>query len=196
MTVSYNFTIDWPLTGRPGRPTDLPFILRQEGRQDYARFILPWPREKHATWLRESDGQYIVFQDSGERPVGFAILAGLTNKHNAVELVRMVAAHPGQGVGRAMLHSVLAHVFLTLNANRLWLDVFDDNDRARHVYGQAGFVEEGTLREVVRSGGIYRSLVIMSMLRAEYIARRAAEDDADSGESADPTLPAVLGETG
>ena len=76
-------------------------------------------------------------------------------------------AEPGQGVGRRALQAVIQKVFRELRAHRLWLDVFEDNNRARHVYRYLGFVEEGTLRECIKRGEAYRSLVVMSLLETE-----------------------------
>jgi RimJ/RimL family protein N-acetyltransferase len=50
----------------------------------------------------------------------------------------------------------------------LWLDVFEHNARARHVYRSVGFVEEGVLRECVKQQERYASLVVMSILENEY----------------------------
>ncbi len=80
-------------------------------------------------------------------------------------------AEPGQGLGRRVLEAILHKVFDEFSAHRLWLDVFTDNDRARHLYRSIGFVEEGVLRECVRRGDLYRSLLIMSMLGSEYRER-------------------------
>ncbi|MCG8359477.1 MAG: GNAT family N-acetyltransferase, partial [Kiloniellales bacterium] len=66
---------------------------------------------------------------------------------------------------------VMERVFEGLGAHRLWLDVFPDNARARHVYRSMGFAEEGTLRDALRFGDGYASLVIMSMLAPEYRQR-------------------------
>ncbi|MGB1026710.1 MAG: GNAT family N-acetyltransferase, partial [Rhodospirillaceae bacterium] len=162
--------IHWPLSGRPGRLTDLPFILRQESRPEFNCNLIPWPRQQHLDAMAGSTHQYILFQDSMEQPMGYAILAGLTSPHQAIELVRLVARHPGIGMGRVMLGAVMTHAFTALEANRLWLDVFTDNARARHLYRALGFVEEGVLRDVIKREDSYRSLVIMSLLRREYHA--------------------------
>jgi diamine N-acetyltransferase len=58
--------------------------------------------------------------------------------------------------------------FGDLGANRLWLDVFDDNERARRAYRAVGFREEGILREAARrQDGSLGSLVVMAMLARE-----------------------------
>lgn len=58
--------------------------------------------------------------------------------------------------------------FETYHAHRLWLDVKIQNHRAQAVYSGAGFVVEGTLRECLKSGDEFESLIIMSMLLQEY----------------------------
>ena len=63
--------------------------------------------------------------------------------------------------------------FDDLGAHRFWLDVRTHNARARGVYESEGFVAEGTLRECVRGADGFDSLVVMSMLQAEFAARRA-----------------------
>jgi RimJ/RimL family protein N-acetyltransferase len=73
-----------------------------------------------------------------------------------------------KGYGRAALKSVQQLAFAQLQAHRLWLDVKDHNSRARHLYQAMGFVEEGRLRECVKSGNRFESLVVLSMLRSEY----------------------------
>ena len=55
-------------------------------------------------------------------------------------------------------------------AHRLWLDVLEDNQRARGLYLSEGFIEEGRLREAVWTGERHASLVLMAMLASEYAA--------------------------
>ncbi|MGZ5186135.1 MAG: GNAT family N-acetyltransferase, partial [Caldimonas sp.] len=54
--------------------------------------------------------------------------------------------------------------------HRFWLDVKERNERALALYRDEGFVEEGRLRESVRSDAGYESLIVMSMLRGEHEA--------------------------
>jgi RimJ/RimL family protein N-acetyltransferase len=84
----------------------------------------------------------------------------------------------GQGFGRAALRVAKRVVFDDLGAHRFWLDVKQRNARAQAFYDSEGFVIEGTLREAVRTrledGKVgYDSLVVWSMLRSEFAARRA-----------------------
>ena len=93
-----------------------------------------------------------------------------------MELRRLAVTEPGQGHGRAMLRRVKTAAFEELGAHRLWLDVKPFNDRARALYRSEGFVEEGLLRESVRNGSGFDSLVVLSVLKDEYEAAVAGRD--------------------
>lgn len=155
---------------------DLEWILSQETRPDFAASILRWSRKEHERSLTDPDVGYLIAEDSDGAPIGYAILAGLRSRARSIELGRMAVGAPGNGVGRAMLGGIIDLAFDVLGANRLWLDVFHDNQRARRVYRAAGFVEEGTLREAaVKETGELSSLVIMSMLARERSAAKGSE---------------------
>lgn len=83
-----------------------------------------------------------------------------------------MVAEPGQGAGRFMLNGILEYVFRELKAHRLWLDVFETNARAIHVYESLGFRREGVLREAIFRDGEYHTQILMSILDREYEAVR------------------------
>ncbi len=160
------------LTLEPAREEDIAWIVEQEQREDFAAFIHRWPAEVHRRNLGDPDCRYLIARRGESAPCGYVILKGLGSAARSIELVRMVAAEPGRGLGKAMLRAVIRQAFGEMGANRLWLDVFDNNERARRAYRAVGFVEEGTLREAaLRSDGRTGSLVIMSILASEH--RRA-----------------------
>ena len=72
--------------------------------------------------------------------------------------------------------------FRDLGAHRFWLDVKSANVRALTLYRSEGFVEEGRLRESVRNGAGWDSLIVMSLLEPEYRAFVEARErhDADT----------------
>lgn len=121
----------------------------------------------HQRRLSDADCAYSIVEASGS-PAGFVILCGLLPPNQSVELKRIVIAEPGRGLGREVLKRIIDLAFTEFSAHRLWLDVYEDNLRARHVYQSLGFIDEGTLRECVKTGDRYRSLIVMSMLESEY----------------------------
>jgi RimJ/RimL family protein N-acetyltransferase len=76
---------------------------------------------------------------------------------------------------------VIDWVFARSESHRLWLDVFDDNARARRIYRAVGFREDGLLREAyVRPDGARVTQVLMSILRAEWESLREREAETPS----------------
>lgn len=152
---------------RSTEEANLDFVLRAESAPENGRFVVVWSREQHAAAILDKDIAHRIVEVEN-RLVGFLILAGLANQDASIELRRVVIVDKGRGYGRAVVRTVKDLAFGELDAHRLWLDVKVHNDRARALYRDEGFVEEGTLRECVRAPGGYESLVVMSLLRDEY----------------------------
>ena len=166
---------------RPALPEDIPALIALERLPESARFVGQWSEERHRATFLSADARYFVSDaeskiadppDSG-RLRAFAILRGLAETSGSIELKRLVVHPPGEGLGRRILIELLAIAFEQFHAHRLFLDVFDDNPRAFHLYRSLGFVEEGLMREAAFLSGSYRSLRLLSMLDREYASRHS-----------------------
>jgi RimJ/RimL family protein N-acetyltransferase len=157
---------------RPTAETDLDFVTAIEQEAAASRFVEAWSRSRHAQTLREPDKLHLVIEsvDTAE-PVGFMLLAGIGSPDRSIEFKRIVIGPKRRGLGRQAIRLLKRYVFVDLGAHRLWLDVKEFNDHARDLYRSEGFVEEGTLRECVKSAVGYESLVVMSILESEYKPR-------------------------
>jgi len=76
------------------------------------------------------------------------------------------------GYGSEATYLMLKHGFETLNLNRIYLHVFENNPRAIHVYEKLGFETEGRLRQATYRNGIYSDVLLMSMLRTEWNSKK------------------------
>jgi diamine N-acetyltransferase len=161
-----------PLHGvRRAQEADIPWLVSQEQRPDFAAFVHRWPSEQHVGNLGDADKLYLIAEDDNRERIAFVILAGLSSADRSVELVRMAVTRPGAGIGKPLLRSVLDMAFGELNVDRLWLDVFEDNVRARRAYEAVGFREEDTPRQAAqKSDGQPGLLLIMSIRAAQYRA--------------------------
>jgi RimJ/RimL family protein N-acetyltransferase len=158
-----------PVRLRPAAEIDLPFILATEEGGRRAGFLGGWPESEHRSALATVGTAYAVAEAlPAWRSVGFVILRGLTSPDRNIELKRIALTETDKGYGRHVLRLIARLAFGTLGAHRLWLDVYEHNARARHVYTTQGFVVEGTLRECIRLPGRWASLVVMSILEHEY----------------------------
>ena len=159
---------------RPTMVSDLDFVQSVEDDPANRPFITPWERVQHEGAIRFPDFRHFIIEAGEAWPsAGFVILQGCRNPHGAVELKRIVLQPKGLGYGRALVRLLAEMAFRDLGAHRFWLDVRENNARALALYRDEGFVEEGRLRDSVRSGAGYESLIVMSMLRDEHEARLA-----------------------
>lgn len=164
---------------RPTMISDLDFVISVE--QDVANraFITPWERTQHEGAIRFPDLRHFIIEAGRGYPsTGFVILQGCRNPHGSIELKRIVllpTSH-GRGIGRECIRLLAQMAFRDLHAHRFWLDVKALNLRAQALYRSEGFVEEGRLRESVRTGDGYDSLIVMAMLEHEHAQRRAKAD--------------------
>ena len=154
--------------------SDLEYVLSIERDPANLPFITPWERTQHEAAIRFPDFRHFIIEGGEElASAGFLILIGCKSPNQSLELKRMVVQAKGAGIGRAALRVAKKVAFDDLGAHRFWLDARTHNSRARALYESEGFVVEGTLRECVRGADGFDSLVVMSVLQAEFADRRA-----------------------
>ena len=149
------------------KKADLQIVLKIENDVEIAAFIGAYSLERHQQVIDSKDELHLTFA-ANEKLIGYAILMGLENPNDCIELKRITIAEKGKGYGRAALKLIKKYCFEKLSCHRLWLDVFDFNERARHLYRSEGFVEEGIIRESIKREDGYKNLVLMSILKPEY----------------------------
>lgn len=114
------------------------------------------------------------------RRVGSAALRGHDHENGSAE-VGIFLTDPrllGQGLGTDALNCLVDHGFGELRLERIWLQVFDYNERGRRSYEKAGFRTDATLRHARFHRGVHHDVHLMSILRADWLAldRRRAWD--------------------
>lgn len=164
--MNYRYSVN-NIAIRETSVADLDFVLAAENHPENAPFVAQWSSEQHISSFADKDVLHVIIESDQER-VGYAILAGLKNKNKSLELKRVVIVEKGRGLGRAALELFKKLAFEERKAHRLWLDVRENNDRARHLYKSAGFIEEGLIRECILLDNKYMSHYIMAVLEQEY----------------------------
>ena len=98
--------------------------------------------------LRTAEGNYfpLVMTDEQGKPVGHFIIRHPGHEDATVYRFGFIVVDPeirGRGLGKQMLALGLAYAKERLQATRVTLGVFANNDRARYCYQAAGFREFG-----------------------------------------------------
>ncbi len=70
-----------------------------------------------------------------------------------------------RGFGSDAIRTLVRFAFDEMNLQKLRINVFDYNDRAKHVLEAQGFVQEGRLRSEFYREGTYHDIVILSIFR-------------------------------
>jgi RimJ/RimL family protein N-acetyltransferase len=81
----------------------------------------------------------------------------------------------GQGYGTDAVRAVLRWAFDYLNLNRVWLTVYDYNERAFRCYAKCGFRHEGTMRQAKYADGEHHDELMMGILRDEFQQQEEAD---------------------
>jgi diamine N-acetyltransferase len=157
-----------PMLVRLAVPSDIPEIIAIERSPMAREFVGQWSEERHRKTMAGGDARYFVSETDWGEVQAYAVLRGIEETSRAIELKRIVVAVPERGLGRLMLKELMRIAFRELGAHRFYLDVFDDNARARHVYESLGFQYEGLLREAAQRDGHWCNLRLMSILETEY----------------------------
>jgi diamine N-acetyltransferase len=159
---------------RSALDADVPRIVALERLSESQKYVGQWSEERHRAALSSADARYFVSEDEAGALQAFVLLRGFEESSQNIELKRIVVAAPGRGVGRRILSEIIRIAFEEIGVHRLFLDVFGDNLRARHLYESLGFVYEGIMREAGMRDGKYYAMHLMSMLESEYRAHKAA----------------------
>jgi ribosomal-protein-alanine N-acetyltransferase len=80
-----------------------------------------------------------------------------------------------RGYGTEATKLTVSYGFERLNLNSIFLGVNAEHLSAIKAYQNAGFVKEGTMRQMIYRNGRYYDAVRMSILRGEYFANKEGE---------------------
>lgn len=152
---------------------DVPALMAIERLEGYDRLVGRWEADRHMAELADPGTRYFALRDA-ERLAGFAIMLTQDAANRRAHLKRIAVADPGRGAGAVLLAGLVDTLFAETEFNRLDLDLYPENERARRAYEKAGFAVEGRMREHHREAdGSYRDVLLMSILRRDWEARRA-----------------------
>ncbi|MEP7054158.1 MAG: GNAT family protein [Actinomycetota bacterium] len=167
------------VTLRPVTTADLPLLY--DLMRDPATWLSAsdkplWPipfaafKEMYAKRAADEEAEFSIEADGVL--VGRCALFGFdVLSRNATLGISLIEQQRGKGYGRDAVGVLLDYGFNKRNLHRIHLDVLAGNTPAIRSYLSSGFVEEGRLRDAAYVAGGFDDLVVMSMLRTEWLAR-------------------------
>jgi RimJ/RimL family protein N-acetyltransferase len=171
---------------RAAERRDLPLFVRWLTDLRTTRTLLlssPMSEASEERWfdrLLETQGtdrfHFVICRREDDRPVGTIDLHDIDDRDGKASLGIAIGDpdDTGHGYGSDALAALLDFGFGQLRLERIALEVYDFNERARRVYERVGFVHEGTARRALFRDGGYHDIHWMAVLRDEWLARRRA----------------------
>ena len=165
---------------RPGERADIPIFVRWMSDARTTEFLAirsPIGQAMEERWFEDMldhHGRdrwfFVIALLADERPVGAIDLHAidLTNGGAGLGILIGDPADTSQGYGSDAIRALVDFAFGELRLQRVWLDVYDDNARGRHVYERIGFVQEATFRRGLFRHGRYVDVHRMAILRHEW----------------------------
>lgn len=121
------------------RPDDAAAISELECRPENQPFIRGHSEAEHRARMDDPTVRYLRIEDDAGDFIGFALVTELGGADRSARLLRIVMNAPGRGLGRRAMDAIRRLVLEEWGIERFWLDVFEDNARAQHVYETLGF---------------------------------------------------------
>ncbi|MBN1667868.1 MAG: GNAT family N-acetyltransferase [Anaerolineales bacterium] len=139
--------------------------LSQAEEEQWYEEMLTRPVDQHPLTIE-------VITEDGWVPIGNCGLFGIDWRVRQAEFGIFIGDRPSwnQGYGTDATRLMLQHAFETLNLNRIFLRVYENNPRAIRAYEKSGYVVEGRLRQAHYDEGAYYDVILMSVLRQDWQA--------------------------
>ena len=111
--------------------------------------------------------------------MGLANLVGLQDSAGRCEWAYYLGdpSARGRGIGACVEYLVLRHVFETLGLNKLWCEVFFENEAVWRLHESFGFRREAELRAHVLKDGQLRDVMGLGLLRSEWPKAKAKAEE-------------------
>lgn len=103
-------------------------------------------------------------------PIGNLSFMNIHLIHRSAEIGIMIGEKQywDQGYGTEAMRRMCQHGFEDLNLHRIFLRVYEGNERGKKAYRKVGFVCEGTMRQARYHHGRYWDVDFMSIIKSDW----------------------------
>ncbi len=166
---------------RKPEPKDIEALYVQKNNAEVVSllggFNNGYTRQDLANWVDFHRGckdeiLWIIAEKQTDACVGHVGLYKIDHRVRCADFAIMIGDKSawGEGLGTDCTKFALDYGFNELNLNRITLTVLQTNPRAISLYRKIGFKDEGVLRQAMYKGGRYIDLILMGILRNEYLS--------------------------
>lgn len=157
---------------------DIPLLVKWKSDAEIADLVRGGPitttydieNRRFEKGLSEHDVVRLIIETLPGMPIGFISISEIDKENQKADLGMLIGEKEfwDQGYGTDALITLLKHLFFDLGFNRIGLEVFEYNIRAKKVYEKIGFQVEGIERQGLLHKGKYCDIYLMGILREEF----------------------------
>lgn len=147
---------------------DIEMIIEIESHKDNRDFLWIGTVQEHLDEIADPKHMLLVFREKATGEVKGYSLIRLDFKSHIFEVRRIAITDKGKGYGKESMKALIKYAFEETQTNRLWLDVYPDNEIGIKLYESLGMHRDGVLRENYKAERGYLDQIIYSILRREY----------------------------
>jgi RimJ/RimL family protein N-acetyltransferase len=153
-------------TLREADEDDVPFIARLFTLPHSREFLNEPGRDAILDLIEGAEGEAFVLEADGEDFGYFT----MHDRGWLMELGVLVVQETGLGAGPFAMRWGIEQAFQKRNAHRIFIEIREDNDRARAMCERLGFKAEGLYRDGFHDAvsGEYKNLIPYGMLRTDF----------------------------
>lgn len=148
------------------KPKDADFMLEWMHDKEINRaFRYPFSqstKESVLMFIKNSyneNNQHFAVVDEQDEYLGTVSLKNISRQNGSAEYAVVLRQKAqGTGVARKATEELIRYAFEELRLHKVYLNVLDINEKAKHFYQKCGFVYEGTAKDAIRLNGKYESL--------------------------------------
>ncbi len=143
-------------------------IIEIESHKENRDFLWIGTPEEHKAEINDPNHLLLIFKTKENGSVvGYALIR-MDYKSEVFEIRRIAIVDKAKGYGREAMDALIKYAFEEKGTNRLWLDVYPDNEVGIKLYESIGMHRDGVLRQNYKAERGYLDQIIYSILKEEY----------------------------
>lgn len=143
-------------------------IIAIESHKQNCDYLWIGTTKEHEAEISDPNHMLLIFHDKKTGDTKGYALIRLDFKSHIFEIRRIAITDKGKGYGKETMKGLICYAFERTDTNRLWLDVYPDNEIGIKLYQSLGMHCDGVLRQNYLSERGYLDQIIYSLLRDEY----------------------------
>lgn len=147
-------------------------VIEIESHKENRDYLWIGTVDEHKSEIADPNHMLLIFHEkkSGETK-GYALIR-LDFKSHIFEIRRIAITDKAKGYGKESMLGLIRYAFEETDTNRLWLDVYPDNEIGIKLYESLKMHRDGILRQNYLAERGYLDQIIYSLLRSEYEDRK------------------------